>query len=118
MRHNTWKSSASWISSETVERGLESTGWRLDAGEAEAITFASTRFRSEFLLQDDLRARTVAMRLGLRIGGSSGVLIAARDHHLIPTVKAPLDELMRAGPFLTASLYRQVLMSVAESVDN
>ena len=65
---------------------------RLGAGEIQAIAVAYDS--GLLLLLDDQSARVVALRLGVKVTGTAGVLIRAKQAGLIPAVR-PLLERMR-----------------------
>jgi predicted nucleic acid-binding protein len=73
----------------------------LDPGEAEAIALAFSAPRTVPVLPNDLRAREVAEGIGLRVTGSVGVLLLAKRVGIIPLVRPLLDELRRAGLYIS-----------------
>ena len=86
----------------------------LDAGEAEAIALALS-FPQATLLMDEARGRRVAMRLGLDVLGTAGVLLRAKRRGLVPAVRPLLDALREEHSFrLTEALYEQVLREAGE----
>ena len=82
----------------------------LDAGEASAIALAFA-FRDVILILDDLKARKEAKRLGFRVTGTLGVILAAKHRGVIPAVKPYLDVLLLSGfrisPLVVAELLEQ-----------
>ena len=67
----------------------------LGEGELEALALALEN-RADFLLLDESRGRRAGERLGLRITGTLGVLVAAKAIGLIDTV-TPLIESLESG---------------------
>ena len=99
------------MQNEIVVRALQS---ELDHDEATAIALAVER-QAEVVLIDERRARAVATRLGLNVVGVLGVLVEAKRKALIPQLKPLLDDLItRAGFWVSAQLYEQVLQAVGE----
>lgn len=87
---------------------------KLDRGEAEAIALAVSLGPGTSILLDDLRARTAAERLGLRVTGSAGVLTEAKRLEIIPAVRPILDELQDAGLYLDRRAVSVMLEEVGE----
>ena len=85
----------------------------LDVGESAAILLAEEY--SCPLLIDERRGRTAASRRGIRIIGTGRVLIAAKEHGLITSVKDELDALEDSGYRLSAPLYERLLELAGES---
>jgi predicted nucleic acid-binding protein len=65
----------------------------LEQGEAEAIVLAQ-ELQANWLLLDEIKARTAARQLGLRVIGVAGILVLAKQQGLIPTVRPLLDSLL------------------------
>ena len=82
-------------------------------GEAEAIALAQ-RQTSAVLLLDDLRARKLADRLGLRRMGTVALLGQAKRQGLIPKLKPVLDALVVNGIFIRPELIAAALHEVGE----
>ncbi len=82
-------------------------------GEAEAIALAQ-REPAAVLLMDDLRARKLAERLGLRRMGTVALLGQARRENLIPKLKPALDALVANGIFIAPKLIDAALKEVGE----
>jgi hypothetical protein len=80
----------------------------LGAGEAEAIVLAQEVSAKWILLDDDL-ARAQAERLGLRVKGSVGILLAGYRAHHIDDLRADMNMLRTQGFWLSDQLYRIVL---------
>jgi predicted nucleic acid-binding protein len=86
----------------------------LDPGEAAALWLAVEK-RSEWILSDDRPARLAAERLGLKVRGTLGILVAAKRRGLLPTVAPLLHELKAKGVWLSEDLIERVLRDLGES---
>ena len=85
----------------------------LGQGEAEAIALAQ-REPAAILLLDDLRARKLAERLGLRRMGIVALLGRAKHTGLIDRLKPCLDALVAAGIYIRPALIEAALKEVGE----
>ena len=67
------------------------------------------------LLIDERIGRAVAARFGVKYIGLLGVILEAKQRHLIPAVKPLLDDLIqRAGVWISGPLYARVLQAAGE----
>ncbi len=106
----------SWIKTQSAaDRALVRTlSKELDPGEAEAIALA-VELKADRLLIDERLGRSAALRLGLKITGVLGILVAAKRNNLIQEVKPLLDILIdRVGFWIDEQLYTEVLQAVDE----
>ena len=85
----------------------------LDARESSAILLAEEQ--RCILLIDELRGRKTAIARGITVIGTGRVLIAAKEHGLIESVRAELDCLAKSGYRLSSSLCRRLLELAGES---
>lgn len=85
----------------------------LGRGEAEAIALAQ-RESAAVLLMDDLRARKLADRLGLRRMGTVALLGQAKREGLIPKLKPALDALVANDIFIRQELIDAALKEAGE----
>ena len=85
----------------------------LGDGEAEAIALALETDAARIVL-DDLDARRLADRLGLRPVGTLGLLLAAKLRGEIPSLRAEIDRLRRGGFRAGPSLVEEILRSAGE----
>lgn len=84
-----------------------------DLGELEAMALYK-RLQADLLLLDDRRARKLALLNGIRVVGSLGVMLRAKEQMLIPEI-APLIAVMRAnGIYISQELVKQILQIAGE----
>jgi len=110
-------SDADWMIVQPVrdQAFVASLQTELDPGEAEAIAL-SIELQANRLLIDERLGRQVAQRLGLKVTGLLGVLVAAKQDNLITELKPMLDELITKAKFrVHPDLYRQILQDANES---
>lgn len=84
----------------------------VDAGEASAIALA-LELRARIIL-DDRKAREVAIRLGVPVTGTIGLLLRAKQAALIPAVKPLLAALDSGGFHIGADLFAEALRLAGE----
>lgn len=100
--------SAEWIKVGNVGNkiAVESLSITLDKGEAEAIVLA--REKDALLIIDDGDGRRTAESLGLKITGTLGILLLAREDGKLD-LKTAIDDLMAAGFRLSEKEYKRIL---------
>jgi len=91
---------------------LETLAQLLDLGEAEALSLAIAEGIS--VLMDERRGRGVARHLGVPVIGTGGVLIVAKQAHLVDTVAPLVDELQRCDYRLSTPLIAEILHRCGE----
>lgn len=84
----------------------------LGRGESEAIALAKRT--NAMLLIDEHAGRTIAHRMGLRIVGTVGILVAARHRGFIPEIRSVLDELVDKNIRLGKPLIGKALRECGE----
>jgi len=94
--------------SEKVRSFMQLT--KLDIGESESIILAQ-EIKADTLLIDERKGRAVAKKMGLRITGSVGILIAANQKGVLSREDAIylVDELREIGTRISDDLYRIAL---------
>ena|SRR5579862_7649920 len=76
----------------------------LEIGEAEAITLA-VRSQASLILLDERRGRRIAeMAYGLRVRGTIGILIMAKQSGLVSSIRPLLEALRSRGNFISSEL--------------
>jgi uncharacterized protein len=86
--------------------------WDLGAGEASVI--AAALAVSARVLMDDRAARKVATAQGLRVVGTMGVLVRAKQLGKMTRVRPLIEQLVASGYFLSASIIEEALLLVNE----
>ena len=84
----------------------------VDAGEAEAIALASEI--GCLLITDDKQARSTAKQLGVRVIGTVGVLVRAKQNGLIRYLKPILEQLESNSFYTSKALREEALKLVGE----
>jgi uncharacterized protein len=107
---------AAWIRATALGRAelADALATELGRGEAEVIALAVELGRRVPVLIDDRYGRRVARRHRLRVFGSAGVLVLAKDAGWIPAVRPVLDDLRSAGLFLGEHAYHDTLAQARE----
>jgi len=85
----------------------------LDPGESEAISLY-LETGADYLLIDDKKGRTIAARNGIRIVGTIGIFLWAKQKGFLAVVKPTLDILMQTDFRISDILYRQILERAGE----
>lgn len=84
----------------------------VDEGEAEAIALAKEQ--NCLLILDDRKARRWAKTLGVRIIGTAGLLVKAKQRGIIAKVKPLLEASKRSNFYLHPELEKEVLNLAGE----
>ncbi len=85
----------------------------VDIGEAEVLALGH-QLGSSLLLIDDKKARNLAERLGYKVTGTVGVLLAAKKTGLVEAVRPLLSGLQDSGLYLAPNLIEQALLLADE----
>lgn len=104
----------SWLQTENITNSSLVTALQLavDAGEAEAIALASEK--GCLLISDDKQARAAAKTLGVKVIGTIGVLVRAKQNGVVSAIKPILDELDLNSFFISRALREEALKLVGE----
>ena len=86
----------------------------LDRGESEALVLAR-EVGARFVLVDERAARRFCVELGLIPVGTLGVLLRAKEHGLIASIRDRIDRLSEAGFYLSEGVKQEVLNLASES---
>lgn len=85
----------------------------VDPGEASAIALA-TEIENNYLITDDLQARKLAIKLGLPMIGTLGVLLLAKQAGLIALIAPYLDRIKKTNFRMAPALFNAVLKEAGE----
>lgn len=96
----------------TVELKITKLG--LGLGELEAITLYKN-LNADVLLIDDNRAKKYAILNDIKVIGSLGILIKAKQDGYIKNIKPFLEQLQKSGIFISDKLIAKVLVICDES---
>jgi predicted nucleic acid-binding protein len=86
---------------------------RLDPGESAVLAWALAHPGTEAIL-DDLRARRAADRLGITVRGTLGHIIVAKDLGIITHARPVIEDIRRAGLYLSDRVIGQTLARAGE----
>jgi hypothetical protein len=84
----------------------------VDQGEAEAIAVA--RAQQGLLVIDDDRGRRLALRLGLRVKGTLGILVLAKRRGFVSQIRPLIEGLSQRGVYVSQRLMDAVFRDVGE----
>lgn len=90
--------STSWLTVKAPENlsTVQTLKTQVDDGEAEAIALA-LEVKNVIIILDDLSARRIAQQLQLKVMGTVGMLIQAKQKNIIPAIKPILESLAEAN---------------------
>jgi len=109
-------SAANWIKVQKVnDEGMVGLlRAELDEGEAEAIALAH-EVNADVVLLDERDARQAAMRMGLKVLGTVGILLWGKQAGKLVSLREQLDALQFQGKFrISQRLYERVLLEAGE----
>lgn len=86
---------------------------KLDRGESEAIVLANN-ISADLIIIDERKARRIAKNVGLKVTGTLGILVEAKQQGLIIELKPLLDKLIANNIRISKDLYMGILKLVQE----
>lgn len=105
---------APWIKVVDVTDSQSATIYQsIDAGEAEVLALA-VEHDAQLVILDENKARQRATKIGLKVKGTLGVLLEAKEEGLIVAIKPLLIQLRTNGIRLSESLITKVLQEAGE----
>lgn len=106
---------APWIRPVTLTPPLDDTTYPnvIHRGEAAVFDLAKER-GARLVILDDKDARGYAKRIGLPVTGTIGILLEAKRSGFIDAIKPLLDQLLKNGVRLAASLVNDTLQEAGE----
>ena len=85
----------------------------LGSGESEAIILYKEK-SADFLLCDDKKAKKFAMSFGVNVIGSLGILLKAKEKHLISEIYPLIDKLKVSQIYIDDKTFALVLKMAGE----
>ena len=102
-----------WIHiSESNSKLIPELDHKLDSGEATSIRLAKEKRAT--LIIDELKGRRIAQQYNLKITGTLGISVKAKQLNRISTLKPLLDQLKDQGFRISNRLYNRALQLVNE----
>jgi len=98
---------------EVRDKSLVTVFTEIEMGEAESIALAR-ELSADLILLDEKEARRIAERLGLRVLGTVGVLLLAKEMGYISKIKPFLYELVKKRFRIGEEVIRKVLKKAGE----
>lgn len=104
-----------WLTVKVPENSatIQTLKTQIDDGESEAIALA-LELKDVVIILDDLKARQIAKQLNLKIMGTVGMLIKAKQNQIIPAIKPILESLTEANFRISDTLIKKALELVNE----
>ncbi|MGD2113790.1 MAG: DUF3368 domain-containing protein [Acidobacteriota bacterium] len=96
-----------------VQLSTAVAAWDLGPGESAVLSWAAEHPGAVSVL-DDYAARTCAKALGLPLLGTLGLALRAKVNGEVNTARPVVEELVRAGLYLSDSVIREALSLVGE----
>ena len=97
-----------WLKQATnIPLDLRVAAWDLGRGESEVISFALVNPSYRVVL-DDREARRCAETLGCKCIGTAGILVLAKRHNLLPSLRYAFTKLTDSGLWISQNLIEQL----------
>lgn len=104
-----------WLAVQSPAQPLQprAASGSIGAGEREVISLG-LEVRAELLILDEQPARRLAASLGLKVIGTIGLLLAAKNRGLLTKIKPELDRLRAVRFFMDEELYDRIIGQAGE----
>lgn len=102
---------ADWIQVEQVQNQSDARIFssRLHAGEVEVMLLAREQ-KADLLIIDDNAAKSTAKYLGMKVTGSLGVLLRAKQMGIIPDINDAMDQIILNGFYVSEELRKHIIL--------
>jgi predicted nucleic acid-binding protein len=109
---------AAWVQGKVQKAAKEqmrrALALSLDAGESEAIALFWEK-SADFLLIDEQKGRRIAARHGIKVVGTLGILLLAKQKGLVKVIKPHIELLRRSSIRISEYLYQKALEIAGEA---
>jgi predicted nucleic acid-binding protein len=91
---------------------IEILEWRLGKGESSVLALAMESNNEAII--DDLQGRKCAASLNIPVRGTLGIVLTAKRREMIPAARPVIEDMMKAGLYLSKKVLDQALAKVGE----
>jgi predicted nucleic acid-binding protein len=103
-----------WLVTQPIEGiPMSILEWRLGAGESAVLALGLTHPNTEVII-DDLAGRKCADSLDIPVRGTLGLVLVAKKRGVIPAARPVMEDMMRAGLYLSKRILDRALEKVGE----
>jgi predicted nucleic acid-binding protein len=85
----------------------------IDKGEASVIMLA-LEISNSIIIIDDFKGRALAKELGIKVTGTIGIIISAKNKKLIPSIKPILEKIKETNFYISKALENEALRLAKE----
>jgi predicted nucleic acid-binding protein len=85
----------------------------IDKGEASVIMLA-LEIPNSIIIIDDFKGRALAKELGIKVTGTIGIIITAKNKKLIPSIKPILEKIKETNFYISKALENEALRLAKE----
>jgi predicted nucleic acid-binding protein len=107
--------SAPWLGVQALQNlaMVQALKMQVDDGEAEAIAL-TLEMQDVYVILDDLSARRIAQQLHLKVIGTVGMLLRAKQQSVIPSIKPIIEALTTANFRISDAIIHRALQIAEE----